>query len=503
MSDSLIENADIDKNKDLETYEPVNSQLNEEQAEKSIDFFITKIGMGKYQFITFILLAICCLLEGAEVISLSFLNLILENIWGVSDFQISLLGSCIFGGVFLGSLISGFLADTYGRKPIFLIFGFLVLITNIISSLAPNYLFLIISRSIFGICCGITGPVSSVIIAEITPSEYRGKVLVVVSSAFTVGELIGLGVAYLCLSSLQNGHWRILQGWVSIPVFFVVTIAIFYLEESPRYLLLEDFPKCITLINKLHKINHPEDNWEMSDEDILQLKNWVDRNNVNNNEDNVKLARLFDGINSLITPLLWVMWFSLSFVYYGIIYILPTVLEGLHDGADNLWNFADILITICGEIPAYILCYYTIEEPLFGRKNSLIYSFLFGGIFGVLAFFTTGSALMSCIFMLKFFATSGFGYIYPFTAEVYHTKYRTTGLGISAGVSRIGGAAMPWISNYSYSWTPTGPFLIYGLLFMSGTVAAFFLPYDTVGKELDCMPSDDREKLKSNQIDTI
>ena len=54
--------------------------------------------------------------DGAESLNLSLVLPIMEDIWGIEDWQESLLGSLVFTGYFLGALFSGEFANKYGRK---------------------------------------------------------------------------------------------------------------------------------------------------------------------------------------------------------------------------------------------------------------------------------------------------------------------------------------------------------------------------------------------------
>ena len=74
---------------------------------------------------------------------------------------------------------------------------------------------------------------------------------------------------------------------------------------------------------------------------------------------------------------------------------------------------------------------------------------------------------------------------YQYTAEVYPTKIRTTGVGMANGLGRLGGVIMPWICMYLESVDTRSPFILFALLSLTTCVSNFFLPFDTMGKELE------------------
>ncbi len=70
--------------------------------------------------------------DGAESLVISFLLPVLKNEWNLSPTKLSLIGTSIFFGFFVGSVLSGYFGDKYGRrKPliisniIFTVFGLL------------------------------------------------------------------------------------------------------------------------------------------------------------------------------------------------------------------------------------------------------------------------------------------------------------------------------------------------------------------------------------------
>ena len=68
---------------------------------------------------------------------------------------------------------------------------------------------------------------------------------------------------------------------------------------------------------------------------------------------------------------------------------------------------------------------------------------------------------------------------------MYSTKIRTTGIGTANGVGRIGGILMPWVCLSLMIIELRSPFILFGILSVLTAFLDFFLPYDTLGRELD------------------
>ena len=74
---------------------------------------------------------------------------------------------------------------------------------------------------------------------------------------------------------------------------------------------------------------------------------------------------------------------------------------------------------------------------------------------------------------------------FQYTAEVYPTKIRTTGIGMANGIGRLGGVIMPWICMYMNSKELRSPFILFSVLSLITSCSNFLLPFETLGKELE------------------
>lgn len=73
--------------------------------------------------------------------------------------------------------------------------------------------------------------------SEISPLKYRGKGIVCINSAVGFGKLYGVFMAFLLMSNIETGNWRLMTIISSFPCFFVTVGTYFFIFESPRFLL--------------------------------------------------------------------------------------------------------------------------------------------------------------------------------------------------------------------------------------------------------------------------
>ena len=114
------------------------------------------------------------------------------------------LQTAFAGMLFLFSPLMGNLSDSFGRKPILigslLMFGFDYLITGI----APNIWWLLISRILSGVA-GASYTPANAYIADVTPPEKRAANFGLVGAAFGVGFVVGPAIGGL----LGQIAWRL------------------------------------------------------------------------------------------------------------------------------------------------------------------------------------------------------------------------------------------------------------------------------------------------------
>lgn len=121
--------------------------------EMTMDEAIERLGYGKFQNSLLWATGLCMAADGLEVLLLSFLTLVLrssDNDWDLTPRQTANITSCVFLGALVGSVILGRLADTRGRRPIFILTAAIIAIFGLATGLAPGYYSLLACRFVVG-----------------------------------------------------------------------------------------------------------------------------------------------------------------------------------------------------------------------------------------------------------------------------------------------------------------------------------------------------------------
>lgn len=165
--------------------------------------------------------------------------------------QQGLAMSIALAGCLVGAMVSGSLADRLGRKPLLLLSAFIFLITAYATGAFDAFAYFLIARFIGGIAIGIASGLSPMYIAEIAPSNIRGKLVSLNQLTIVLGILGAQIVNYLIAEPMSAGtlippadSWNVLQGWrwmfwsAAFPAAAFLILA-FFIPESPRWLAMK------------------------------------------------------------------------------------------------------------------------------------------------------------------------------------------------------------------------------------------------------------------------
>ena len=142
----------------------------------------------------------------------------------------SLIGATII------TTFSGPVSDWVGRRPMLVVSSLLYFTGGLLMLWAPNVYMLLLARLIDGFGIGLAVTLVPVYISETAPADIRGLLN-------TLPQFCGSGGMFLSycmvfsMSLLPQPNWRLMLGVLSIPSLLYFALTIFYLPESPRWLV--------------------------------------------------------------------------------------------------------------------------------------------------------------------------------------------------------------------------------------------------------------------------
>jgi MFS transporter, putative metabolite:H+ symporter len=399
--------------------------------------------------------------------------------WNLDTTQSQWISTANLAGLFFGALASGFLADRLGRKLIFTATLLMYSIFNGLSAFATGVGMLMVLRFLAGLGLGGELPVASTLVSEFAPAHRRGFLVVLLESFWAYGSVLAALIAFLVIPSWG---WRAALLIGALPAFYAFVIRR-TLPESPRFLASQGrHEEAEAIVRRIAE--------ESGHADPLAAAPTAGAAPAPAAAPTQKpsVGELFSSRYLSRTVVLWAMWATMNFSYYGIFLWLPLqfVRKGFTLEQALLFN----LIIAVAQIPGYFAAAYLVER--WGRKPTLV---TFLGLCAVGAYFFGRVALVGLDIpaillwgsVVSFFNLGAWGVVYTYTPELYPTYLRGTGAGWAAACGRVFAFLAPLSVAYQIAvfGSDETVFLVFTAVMVAGGILVLLLGPETRGRSLD------------------
>ena len=379
--------------------------------------------------------------DAMDVGLLSFILVSIKGAWELDAGQMGWLGAINSIGMAVGAALFGIMADRIGRKQVFIITLLLFAIASGLSALANTLTVLMLLRFLIGMGLGGELPVASTYVSERVATHERGRIVVLLESFWALGWLLAALIAYFVIPRFApDMGWRVAMLIGALPAFYAL-----YLRRK----LPDDRPAA------------PR----------VQALPWTAR-----------FLALWSPERRRASLMLWVLWFTVVFSYYGMFLWLPSVMVG--KGFALIKSFEYVLIMTLAQLPGYITAAWLIERQ--GRKFVLLV-YLAGTAASAFAFGAadTQNTLLLSGALLSFFNLGAWGALYAYSPENYPAAIRASGVGAAASVGRIGGILGPLAIPFfgTLGWGTGAIFTLFAAAIAIGALAVALLGHETKGDQ--------------------
>lgn len=397
---------------------------------------LDRLPVSRFHKTTLLAVAFAYFFEFADINSFAVTAPKLIKIWGVTVDQVAYVTSLSFVGMFLGSIVASNLADRLGRKRALmqttLFFGFF----SFLSVFSWNLLSLGVFRVLTSAGLSAMTVVAVIYVAEMYPSAVRGRYQ---AYAIVIG-ICGTPVTSLIASAvvpLSDWSWRLVFLWGSLGMLLVLFTR--HLKESPRWLesrgRLAEAERVLTEIETAvvaEKGPLPEPAPPVEEAPVTKAP----------------LKLLLQKKYLLPTLLLTVVWVTQTIGFFGYSSWAPTLLakEGF-SVEDSVFYVA--LTTVGAPLGSYLAALVT---DRFERKWCLV---AFGTVIAVCGLFygLTFDPVLIIVFgfLVNLFERGYTALGYAYSPELFDTRSRSLGTGVSYGLGRLSNAAGPLVVAALYT----------------------------------------------------
>ncbi|WP_179337016.1 sugar porter family MFS transporter [Winogradskyella ludwigii] len=402
------------------------------------------------------------------------------------------VGSALLG-CFVGAIVAGPLSIKIGRKWSLIISAIFFTVSAYGSGL-PEFLpqsvsMLVVFRIIGGLGIGVASMNAPMYIAEIAPSDIRGRMVTYYQLAIVIGFFVVFLATYFIGNDLTVAEniefgWRRMF-WSELIPSILFLVLLFIVPKSPRWLALKG--KETAALAVLQKINGDE----LASKELHNIKA-----SLNETNDGIKVSYFSKGILAIIaigTVLSVLQQFTgiNAVLYYGADIFEKALGFGKEDvlAQQILLAFVNLIFTF--------VAMFTVDK--FGRKP-LLYIGSVGMIIGFLLLGITlqqgNVGIWSLIGVLMFiasFALSMGPVVWVLLAEMFPNKIRSVAMSVAVAaqwaanyvVSQSFPVVMGSEMNNSEPWNGSLPYYIFiAFILVIVYVTYKFIP-ETKGKSLE------------------
>jgi putative MFS transporter len=422
--------------------------------------------------------------DGMDAAIVAFLLPSVKAEWGLSAAQLGVIGSATPFGFLFGAVIAGVLGDRIGRRNVMLYALVFYCVFTLGAAAAPNYAVFVGARVLAGLGTGAESAIIAPFLAEFVPPARRGWFLGALAGFFSFG-FVGAALIGRFVIPLSDAGWRWAQVVTAVPVLMVLWWRR-SLPESPRYLLLRgrtaeaeqvvaDFERRAEA--SLGTALPPVPTSVAATEPIGAA--------VPSGRAGLLAAVTFMWSRAMArrTAVVWVLWFVITFSYYGFFSWIPTLL--INRGLTVTTSFSFSIIIYLAQVPGYFSAAWC-NEKLDRRRTIAIY--LVGSAISafLLSQSDTSFTIVASGALLSFFLNGVYAGLYAYTPEVFPTWVRTTATGMSSAFGRIGSITAPAIIGFfAAALGFAGVFTMTTAVLLAGVAVVLVFGLATAGQSLE------------------
>ena len=256
--------------------------------------------------------------------------------------------------------------------------------------------------------------------------------------------------------------------------------------ESPKfYMAQKQHKKAFKIMKLLLEEKQDELTEEVQEKIISQYTRYMSDKTGSNYSD------LFNTSNIRLSVILFIKWYIVSYVYYGLIYILPQILEKYQTSQSVKKNvltsdqydeiIGDIIMSCIFEIPSDIANAFLPNISYLGRLGAINLGYATSMLFSIMCFLVP-SQMPLYASLLKATINISFNILYIYTAEAFPTYMRATALGVCNFFCRFGGFTCPFFNEILFIKNPLYPYIGFFVTSLLGMIMTFALPFETLGR---------------------
>ncbi|XP_044050253.1 synaptic vesicle glycoprotein 2B isoform X3 [Siniperca chuatsi] len=478
---------------------------------------VEEAGFGLFHWLLLVVCGWANASDAVEIFCVSFLLPTARCDLLLSSSDMGLLTASIFLGMMVGGYMWGYLADRRGRRRVLVVSLTVNGLFGGLASVAPWFWLFLLLRFISGIGVGGSIPVIFSYFSEFMPRWRRGAMISALATFWMAGNILAAGLAWLViprtwvhfsLGSLDFQSWRLFVVLCSVPSLTSALLFRLLLPESPKFLMEAAREKeAIHVFQVMFELNmwgkgkdFPEfglctsPKQREEPEETRTLGSRKERLACILKKGLVPIKQMFNGPLKSRSIVLLIIFYSISFGYYGLWMWFPELFERIENGGSPCANvslpsplhnqscypvktavYMEGFIIAASNLPGNIFTILMIDST--GGKALLSFSLLVSSLSVFLIYVVqtkAQSVALSCVFsgvsVIAWNALDVLG------TELYPTHLRSSALGFFTGVGRVAAIMGNIAFGKLVDTNCAVPVLLVSALLLTGGLVALLLP---------------------------
>jgi MFS transporter, AAHS family, 4-hydroxybenzoate transporter len=421
--------------------------------------FIDQQPVGRFQLMLLLTCAAVLFLDGFDTQAIGYVAPALAKEWGLTKGALGPVFSAGLFGLMIGALLFGPLADRIGRKKIIILSTLAFGIGSLATAFVNDLNTLLAIRFLTGLGLGGAMPNAIAMTSEFNPRRRRATMVMIMFCGFSVGAALG---GLLAAALIPQFGWRSVFIVGGVAPLLLVPILALRLPESVRFLALTG--RANDRVAELLRLISPNNAFAPATQFVIHEPHLA----------GMPVVHLFREGRTIVTLLLWVVFFMSLLDIYFLSNWLPTVLNDLGSSVASSAAIGSML-QVGGVVGTLALG--SIIDRFSFRALALVY---FVAVFAVGAIGQLGHSIVfvtMAIFAAGFCIVGGQIAANALAAAFYPTSVRATGVGWALGIGRVGSIVGPLVGGalLTMKWSTGAVFLAAAAAALCASVAAFSL----------------------------